>query len=312
MTMAAELTGALAGLRPFTLADLPAYKRALDTGGRICWQQYFPFLYFYYAMNGAEDLLLEEVDGSLCVYRLKHRGQTPSLCLYFLPLPMNGGVLRHCLERVRAFNGGGRAMIYWVDAEDVGCLAGLWDSLRIFPMNQEYLYDPKLYRDLSGRRTKELRHNLNRIAARGDVTVRPFANDDAEDCIALMDEWAEQQRQKYEAIAYRRYTKNCVRHAGLFAAPDLIGKVVLIDGRIRAFGFAGEIRRDLANLFVTYSDLVINGLNRFLIYQLLRDLDGCDIVNSAMADTPGLAAAKASLCPVAMHGMFRVHVGEEG
>lgn len=305
-----ELTGTLEGLRRVALEDIQTYKRGLDQTTRICWQQFFPFLYFYYCMNGTEDLLIEEIDGSVCVFRLDHKSEKPSLSLYFLPMPMNENVLRHCLERVRTFNNGNRVTIYWVDAEDIGLLGGLWEQLRVYPMNKEYIYDPKIYRALSGKKTRDLRHNLNRIAAREDVEVRPFENGDIAACLALMDEWADQQRAKYEHISYRRYTKNCVRHSSLFGKPDLFGKVVLVGGNIRSFGFAGEIRRGLANLFITYSDLAINGLNRFLIYHFMLDLESCDLVNSAMADTPGLIAAKDSLCPVAMHGVYRVHVGE--
>lgn len=301
---------ALAGLRRLAPEDLQIYKRGIDRTGRICWQQFFPFLYFHYGTSGSEDLLIEEREGSVCLFKLDRRSEKPQLHLYFLPMPMNAGVLRECLERVRSFNGNHRATIYWVDEEDIGLLAGLWDTLRLYPMNREYLYDPKIYRHLSGKKTRDLRHNLSRIAARNDVTTRPFEPGDGEVCLALMEEWAGQQRDKYGRIAYQRYTKNCLRHSTLFPPPDLTGKVVLVDGRVKAFGFAGEIRTGLANLFITYSDLAISGLNRYLIYQFMLDLEACDLVNSAMADTPGLMAAKESLCPVAMHGVYRAHVGD--
>lgn len=305
-----EQTGALSGLRRISRDDLVNYRQALDQTSRICWQQYFPFLYFYYGMSETQDLLIGEIDGSICTFRLDRRGEKPQLCVYFLPMPMNDAVLRRCLERVREFNGSERVMIYWVDAEDIGLLSGLWQPLRVFPIAQEYLYDPKIYRALSGKKMRELRHNLNRIASRNDVEVRPYAPGDVAACEALLDEWTLQQRGKYDHISYRRYTTNCLRHTDLFAPPDLFGKVVLIGGKLRSFGFAGEIRRGLANLFITYSDARINGLNRFLIRQFMLDLEACDLVNSAMADTPGLVAAKESLCPVAKHGMYRVHVGE--
>lgn len=305
-----EPADALAGLRRLTPEDLAIYRQGLDQTRRICWQQFFPFLYFHYGTSKSEDLLIEEREGSVCLFKLDRRDEKPQLSLYFLPMPMNAKVLRECLERVRTFNGNHRATLYWVDEEDIGLLAGLWDTLRFYPMHREYLYDPKIYRHLAGKKTRDLRHNLSRVAARNDVSVRPFAPGDAEVCLALMDEWAGQQRDKYGRIAYQRYTKNCLRHNTLFPAPDLIGKVVLVDGQVKAFGFAGEIRAGLANLFITYSDLAVSGLNRYLIYQFMLDLEACDLVNSAMADTPGLVAAKESLCPVAMHGVYRVHVGD--
>jgi len=302
-----ELTGALSGLRRLELNDLQIYKSAINQTNRICWQQYFPFLYFFYVVNGSEDLLISEVDGSVCIYNLKFEGKQLKLRLCFLPMPMNERVLKECLERVREYNNNKRAVICWVDEEDIRMLGNLNASVRAIPLNREYIYNPEIYRSLSGKNTRELRRNLDKVRARDDVEVRMFATGDAEGCLALMDEWAAIQQDKYERIAYQRYTRNCVRDNAVFDNKDLFGKIVLIDGKISAFGFAGEIRAGLANLFITYSDHNIKGLNKFLIYQMMLDMEGYDLVNSAMADTPGLKYAKASLFPVSMHGMYRIH-----
>mgnify|MGYP001596588478 FL=1 len=305
-----ELTGALSGLRRLGLSDLQTYKNALNQTGRICWQQYFPFLYFFYAVNGSEDLLISEVEGSVCIYRLRFEDKQPKLCLYFLPMPMNERVLKLCLERVREFNNSKRAFIYWVDEENVRMLGNLNASVRAIPLNREYIYNPKIYRSLSGKNTRELRRNLDKVRARDDVEVRAFAAGDAEECLALMDEWALIQQDKYEQIAYQRYTRNCVRESAIFDKKDLFGTIVLVAGKICAFGFAGEIRTGLANLFITYSDHNIKGLNKFLIYRMMLEMEGYDLVNSAMADTPGLKYAKASLFPVSMHGIYRIHAAK--
>lgn len=306
-----ELTGVLAGLQRLGIADLHRYKNALNRTSRICWQHFFPFLYFYYCVNGREDLLIEEIDGSICLYRISVKDGKPYLLLYFLPFPMNPGALRHCLARVREFNQHPRAVIYWVDEEEFGGLAGLWEVVRAYPMNREYLYNPGIYRALAGKTTRNLRRNLEKIFVRDDVEVRDFTPADIGGCLGLLDEWAGLQKDKYEQISYQRYTRNCVEFGSRFAAPDLFGKVILVGGEIRSFGFAGEIRRGLANLFITYSDLNIKGLNQYLYYQLLLDLEDCELANAAMADTPGLKFAKEALCPVSTHGMFRVHVNPE-
>lgn len=306
--MSLELTGALSGLRRLGLEDIHAYKAALNQTTRICWQQFFPFLYFFYAINCDEEMLIAEIDGSVCLFRLYSEEGRPKLCLYFLPMPMNEGVLKQCLERVRDFNQGRRALIYWVDEEDIRGFEKLEGSARAVPLDREYLYDPKIYPSLSGRPTRNLRRNLEKMWSRDDVEVRAFEEKDIEDCIGLMGEWASIQQDKYEQIMYQRYTRNCVKLSGHFGSRDLFGKVVLVDGKIRSFGFAGEIRTGLANLFISYSDHNIKGLNQFLTYHLMLELQDYDLVNSARADTPGLKFAKEALCPVATHGMYRVHV----
>lgn len=303
------LNGALAGLRRFDLSCLPTYKAALNRTARLCGQQYFPYLFFYYGIGSRKDLLFEEVDGSACLYRIEESDDgMPYLVLFFLPFPMQIGVLKKCLERVREFNRQPRVVIYWVGEEDIGGLSLLWAEVRAYPIFREYLYAPGIYRSLAGKATRNLRRNLEKIIVRDDVEVRAFAAADSAACLALLDEWAELQKDKYDGIYNRRYTRNCIKYASFFEARDLFGKVVLIDGEIRSFGFAGEIHKDLASLFIVYSDLTIKGLNQFLNYQLLLDLEAYKYVNSGMAHTPGLQFAKEALCPVGTHGMYRVLV----
>ena len=305
-----ELTSALSGLRQLGMGDLQAYKEAIARVNRICWQQYFPFLYFRYVMSRREDLLITEVNGSVCIfYKQNQLNKEPKLYLFFLPIPMNEQALNFCLERVRSFNNSKRAVIWWVDEEDIGKLEYMGSDFRAIPLEREYIYDPQIYRSLSGGEKHQLRKSLNRIKARNDVEVRAFEEGDIKDCIALMDEWAVIQEDKYDGkVSPRDYAKTCVRSSTFFDKKDLFGQVVLVEGIIRSVGFAGEIRTGLANLFITYSDHNINGLNKFLIYHLMLELEGYDLVNSAYATTPGLKYAKESLCPVSTHGMYRVHV----
>lgn len=303
--MKQELTGALSGLRKLDLSDIKLYKDALNQAKRICWQQYFPFLHFRH-----NDLLISDENGSICIFfMLTRQDRAPKLYLYFLPMPMNEHALKLCLERVRDFNNNKRAEIYWVDEEDIGMLQYLEPNSRAIPLASEYIYDPKTYLSLSGRRKHEIRQDIKRIMDRGDVEVRPFEEGDINDCLTLMNEWAVIQQDKYDGrVLPRGYARRCVRFSTLFDKKDLFGQVILVEGKIRAVGFAGEIRTGLANLFITYSDHNINGLNRFLNYHLLLKLDSYDLVNSAYATTPGLQYAKESLCPVFKHGMYRVHM----
>jgi hypothetical protein len=303
--MEKERTDVLHGLRPLQLSDLQRYKDALNQVKRMCWQQYFPYLYFRY-----EDLLISESEGSICLfYKLNRPDKTTKLYLYFLPMPANTVTLEQCLERVRNFNNNKRAEIYWVDEEDIALLKSLKDNVRAVPLASEYIYDPKTYRSLSGRKKHEIRHDIKRIMARGDVQVREFREKDIKDCIVLMDEWAVIQQDKYDGkVSPRGFAKRCVRHSTLFEKKDLFGQVVLLNGKICAVAFAGEIRKGLANFFIGYADHRINGLGRFQKYHLMLKLDEYDLVNSAYATTPGLQFAKESFCPIAKHGLYRVHV----
>jgi len=303
--------GALAGLRRMAPPDFDRYRAALAQAPAqaACWQHYLPFLHFHYGPNPRQDLLIEEHEGALCLFKLDRREDPPQLRLFCLPLPAGTAALRHCLERVRAFNGQPRVAIDWMPAAQIGALGPLGETLRLVPKLDQYLYDPKLYRHLTGRKTRELRHNLAHVQALEGVEVQAYTPQDAPEAEALLATWIAQQRAKYDTIAYQGYTRACLRHDGLFGPRELAGKVVRVQGRLCAFGFAGEIRPGLANLFITYSDPGVSGLNRFLTCQLLQAFEDCELVNSGPADTPGLVTAKDSLCPVAMQQVFRVTIG---
>ena len=304
-----ELTGALSGLRRLDLCDLQTYKNALSQTNRLCWQQYFPFLYFLYVVNSRDELFIYEEDGSICIFlKLNYADAKPELCLYFLPIPMNKRVLQACFERIRTFNNGKRAVVYWVDEEEMGTLGNLDGSVRTFTEEREYIYDPKIYRNLSGMKVRDLQRNLNKILSRTDLEVRDFVEGDIEECLALMNDWAAIKQEKNERASPRSYARKCVRFSSHFDKKDLFGRVVLVDGKIRSLGFAGEIRPGLANLFVVYSDNNIKGLDRFQNYQMMLALEEYDLVNSAYAETPGLKYAKESFLPVSTHGMYRIQV----
>ncbi len=296
---------ALFGLRSISLDDLTHYKAALNQSQRVCWQHFFPFLYLFSRRDHSEFLISEE-SGSVCIYWLSQEGAGPKLHLFLLPVPMNVAVLKNCLDRCRDFNHSKSATVRMVDEEDIGVVSSL-EGASAVPVCSEYIYDPKFYRSLSGGKTRNLRHNLTRIETRGDVAVRPYEAADAADCLALLDKWWEMQKEKHEIFNFRRYTMACLKNASQFDQTDLFGKVILVDGKIRSFGFAGEIRAGLGNLFITYSDHNVKGLNYFLNYQLLQDMEGYESANASRADTPGVKFAKEALCPVSMHEIYRIH-----
>jgi len=58
---------------------------------------------------------------------------------------------------VREFNKSKKAVIYWVDEEDIGKLSNLGGDVRAVPLEREYIYDPRIYRSLSGKEKHHIR-----------------------------------------------------------------------------------------------------------------------------------------------------------
>jgi hypothetical protein len=271
------------------------------------WQHYFPFLYLFSLTAKTEEFLITEEGGSICIYRRNLTAAGPILHLAFLPIPMNVTVLKSCLERIREHNRSRSATIYWVEEKGLAAMRGL-ENLSVTPFEPDYIYSPGMIKTMKGGKFRHLRQNLSPVQARDNVEVRPYAHDDLADCLKLMDQWAEIQKDKHNKIRGRRYAQDCLKFADTFDVKDLFGKVVLIDGKICSFGFAGEMCPGVATLFLYYSDLRIKGINYFIKYNLILALEDYELINDGPASTPGLKFSKQSLCPVSINNIFRVSV----
>jgi len=299
---------ALSGLTLLDQHDLARYKAAINQTRQTVWQSYFPFLYFL-GQNSNTTFMIGEDSGSICLYRLRRQGDKSDLCLFLLPMPFQPAVLERCLQRVRQYNGNHKASIFRIDAEDAGIFKG-WSNTRMVACPEEYIYAPSNYKDLSGGRNGNLRRNVNKFERREDVSVTDYQLDDQHECLAVMEHWKALQKEKYGEVLFHGFTRNCLKQYDQFPRSDLFGKVIRIGGEIHSFGFAGEMRAGLGNLYITYSDHRINGLNKYLNYCLLRAMDGLDVVNASHAgNTPGLLHAKQELGPVALHPLYQVYAG---
>ncbi len=296
----------MAGLQGLALDHLARYEAALVTEQRMAWQHYFPFLYLYsQAGAGRDEFLIGEENGSVCIFRRKMEAGAATLMLAFLPMPMHAAALQRCLERVREHNRERKVTLCWVDEADLPYLdaAGAW---RAEWAHEEFIYSQDVLASLDGLEKKNLRQNINRIVRREDVELRDYQPADMPACLALHQEWFGQQQEKYGKLRGGGYTQLCIELADRFPRDALSGKVVLVDGQIRSFGFSGRIRPGLGNEFVAYSDHTIKGLHHFLQYHLIQGIPDAKLVNAGWANTEGIRFAKSVFCPVDLSKVYRV------
>ena len=82
--------------------------------------------------------------------------------------------------------------------------------------------------------------------------------------------------------------------------------VVLVNGRVSAFAFGGEIRPGLGCSFDRRSDPEIRGLSYFSLRSFLLKLQDFDVVNDGSdAGRDGLRQIKDSFRPIEMHAEYR-------
>jgi len=305
-------TTALDGLRQISLADLPAYKQAINQTQRKGWVHYFAYLLLIsqggVRKTGGETFWLGDDAGSLCVYHLRPGSSGPRLRLFLAPMPLQVAVVLRCLQRVRQYNGGGSVGVFRMDADESAALRGL-PGARMAACAEEYLYQPARYQKLAGGEFADLRKAVNQMGRAGDVQVTRYRRADASACRDVHRQWVAAQGSKYPAINNLTFTRNCLEMADDFPPEDLFGVVVRVNGEVRSFGFAGEIRANMGNLFISYSDHRVSGLHKFMTLQLFAGLQHLALVNSGDAEgAPSLAAAKRAMASVGTHAMCQVYL----
>jgi hypothetical protein len=298
------IRGALDGLKPLETADLERYKAAIEAGRQIGWGYYFPYLYSRHRLE-RKAVLLGYDEGSACVFLWRRRRGKELLELCVPPAPMNGGVLRRCLERMNEFNGHRNGRVLRIDSQDAAAVAKT-SGMRVRQRRVQYLYAPQSYASLAGNRYQTVRRNVAVVERLPDVEVRPYSAEHAAACRALLESWSGRYRETHGDGGGAATSARALELAERFGAPDLAGEVVLIGGRLAAFTFGGEIRRGIGCVFETKSDPEVRGLGYFSRLKFLSKLEQFVLVNDGSdVGRAGLRQLKDSFRPIEMHPEYR-------
>lgn len=299
-----HLSGALDGLKVLETSDLPRYKKAVENGQQMGWGYYFPYLLSYNRPQRSAALLAEE-DGSMCIFIWHQTDSRTRLDLAVAPTPINVTVLHRCLERANDYNGDSSARVLRIDAKDVDAVSSV-RHLRVRRRRMQYLYAPRTYTDLGGRKYQTIRRNVGRVESMPDVEVVPYAASHAEACQELLRRWRRRHRQTSVTKGAIGMSRRGIELTRILSDNDLRGEVVLVNGRLSAFAFGGEIRPGLGCSFDRRSDPEVRGLSYFSFRSLLLKLQDFDVVNDGSdAGRSGLRQLKDSFRPIGMHEEYR-------
>ncbi len=285
--------------RRIDIKDIVEYKEKLKISKNISWAYYFPFLILF-AKSIFRDLLIEEIEGKIVIYMIRENNNE-NLEVYFPPFPMEEEALSKMQIKMRKIHNDAISIL-WIDENDRKTFV---KDFILYKREDEYLYNYKKIEKLEGKTLKNLRYNLRKFKNENNFELRDYNIKDYFECIDILQKWKEIQNDKYEVFYDNEYTKNCLRFAHKFDEKDLFGKVVLINGSIKAFGFAGEMHSEVANIFIVKALPTITGLAYFLKFELLKLLKDYELVNdSSGLGNKGLEKAKKSFHPVRMHKVY--------
>jgi phosphatidylglycerol lysyltransferase-like protein len=297
-------SGALEGLEVLDVSDLPRWKRAIERARSSGYACYLPFA-LAHQRAGRSTVLIAEDAGCLCVFIRRDRKRGSHLDLFLNPIPMDVGVARRCLDRANDFNHDRSARILRIDGNDVA-LAARVPGLRIRERRKQYVFAPHAFGDLAGGRYRTVRYHVRQVQRHENLEVIPYSERYAGECRALLDQWSERHRSAFGTSGDAGMSKRALALARLFAAPDLFGELILLGGRLVAFGFAGELRPGFGCLFEAKTDHAVPGLTHFQYYSFLSKMEAFERVNGGSdARSVGLGQLKDSMRPVAMHPEYR-------
>jgi len=305
-TVGLPLTADLDGLRVMDINDLAGYKSAIEHGRQLGFAYYFPSL-LTYNRSGRSATLIANDNGSLCIFRwvAAKNGAGPRLDLLLPPAPIDLDVIRNCLERANQYNCDSSARILRIDSKDAE-LIGAMPGLRVTERKSQYLYSPESFADISGRKYRTLRRNMSKVTALEHVEVFPYMPSHAEACLTLLKKWRRNHRERHGTLGGVGTTKRIIDLAGKITSPDIRGEVIMIDSKLVAFAFGGEIRPGVGAFIEAKSDFEIQGLTYFQRHSFMSKLNGLELINDGSdAGREGLRQIKNSLRPTGMHQEYR-------
>src|SRR3989338_1811137 len=251
------------------------------------------------------DFDLRLIDNNLCVFARHEAGSF----LYLPPLGNNVSpqTIDACFSLMRETNGeNGVSRI-----ENVG-----EDQLAMFPESRfahyrkarEYCYRREAVAGLKGNSYKSKRSAYNQFRKKYFYQYLPYEDSMREACLELYDRWAEGRRQTHNRQDIYRYMLEDNRkvHALVLEYDkelDLVGRVVSVDGRIKAYSFGYALNDEVFCVLFEIADLSLKGLSTFIFREFCadKDVEKYTFIN-AMDDfeTAGLRQTKMSFRPAVL------------
>ncbi len=213
----------------------------------------------------------EIIDGQLCIFAENDSG----IFLYLPPLgrEFNPETVRDCFALMGRRNSGqGVTRIENVDWRQISFFSG--DSL-CYLKGYEFLYYKKDIIQLKGKSYKSKRSDYNHFIKTHKYLFAPFCETMKDECLNLYDQWQEDRARKHPDDIYRHMlSENRQVHAlGMQNARllDLVGRVVIVDGEIKAYTFGYWVQDAVFCVLFEVADCTCKGLPVFVFHELCAD-----------------------------------------
>lgn len=301
-----DTNNSLRNLRTIEPSDVEDFKKYVQKEDKRGWVYFFPFIYFW-SLSSSREILIDKKNNTLSLFLLDkfHKSSFPKFQQYIPTLPLLKDEQLKSIERIYKYKGRKTANIVWIDKEDVSRLKSIYKSFQFKYKTSEYLYNPKLYNDLGGKKFRNLRQQLTQMSKNENTQTVPYEKKYEKQCLELHDLWNKTQIKKYGSVSDEKYTRNCILNFDLFTPNELNGLVILQNNKVISFGFVGYINTNVLSFFIGKSDYSFNGVQSYLKYTLLKNNEDYLYANDGPSIAKGLDASKRMFRPVSKHKVYK-------
>lgn len=180
-----------------------------------------------------------------------------------------------------------------------------------YPKSPDYLCQRRDLVELRGDRFKSKRSAFNYFIRNYNFRYLPYSKNNKNDCLGLYREWMQERQVKNNDKVYQgMLSDNFIALRILLKAYknlDLLGRVVEVNGKIRAFTFGFKLNKEIFCILYEIADLSLKGLAQFIFRSFCSDLKDFRHIN--IMDDSGLEnlkQAKLSYRPVKLIPNFIV------
>ena len=310
MSSVPSLPPPLGEFSPIGAHDVPKLAEAAGRSSTCLWAAFAPFM-LAYGQSPARSVLVGNPGDATVVLASRTIRKRPHVDLLIPPLgPNPAQALDEIVGPLRDFNGDLETRILWADLPTAAWACGR-QGWSVAPYEREYVYSRSSVLAMSGGAYRTLRKRIARCERELQPFVREYVADDKDACIDLLKRWQDAREDLVAPVFDFGYTRAALELADSIKEPWLTGIVVEIDRRPAAFAFGGAMSARggpaLGQFFLLKSDLDVPGLAETARVELIRRLEGCDLINDAGdLGRAGLAQHKRLFGPVGFVPTFKL------
>ena len=286
-----------------SVEEISLLKEIFNRTERESWAYFAPFLACY-SLPPKRPLYLTKSSEFFCLFQYSRRANIERIDLVIPPSMLTTEVKIYLLK-MKDLLQQKDMRILWIDSSDVCALKDLFGrNIQIQEKEDEYIYDPKIVFDLSGKGYKDARKKINNIANRNPVFFE-LEKDDVSAAVDVLDKWRSVQGKKNNFLFDWGYTRAALNAVGQFNSSDLQSWGLEVDKKLVGFSMAGPINNKTACFFVAKTLMGVKGASEYLRWRTFEKLQDYDFVNDASdLGIEGLRQYKRKLRPYKMKTVY--------